>query len=111
MPPPYKPYISTNIGDVRELLETMIVNSPTFVDRSGYFPEKNMNTTFHCLNEGLQVIRKRIGEDLYLKLREMSDRMRAHFEADPEDKTDDSLKGRDIIEEMENLLKQSVRRS
>jgi hypothetical protein len=41
----------------------------------------------------------------------MSDRMRAHFEADPEDKTDDSLKGRDIIVEMENLLKQSVRKS
>jgi hypothetical protein len=41
----------------------------------------------------------------------MSDRMRAHFEADPENKTDDTLKGRDIIVEMENLLKQGARRS
>jgi hypothetical protein len=33
--------------------------------------------------------------------------MRAYFEADPEDKTDDSLKGRAIILEMMDLLKQS----
>jgi len=41
----------------------------------------------------------------------MSDRMRAHFEADPENKTDDTLKGRAIIEQMEELLRQSGRKS
>jgi len=35
---------------------------------------------------------------------EMSDRMRAHFEADPENSTEDTLKGRDIIRELEVLL-------
>jgi hypothetical protein len=106
--PPYKPLIPTDVGDVRALLGTMLVKSPLFLDTSGYFPEKNIDTTFYSLNEGLQVIRPIIGESLYLKLREMSDRMRAHFEADPEDKTDDSLKGRDIIEEMLDLLKPHV---
>jgi hypothetical protein len=42
---------------------------------------------------------------------EMSDRMRAHFEADPDDTTDDALKGREIIDEMRDLLKQSARKS
>jgi len=51
-----------------------------------------------------------LGEDFYRKLRGMSDRMRAHFEVDPEDQTDDSLKGRDIILEMMDLLKQSRRK-
>jgi hypothetical protein len=31
--------------------------------------------------------------------------MRAHFEADPEDTTDDSLAGRALIYEMEDLLR------
>ena len=35
----------------------------------------------------------------------------AHFEADPENKTDDSLKGRAMIHEMEELLKQKARKS
>jgi len=39
----------------------------------------------------------------------MSDRMRAHFDADPEDKTDDSRKARAIIFEMEDLLDQYAR--
>jgi hypothetical protein len=34
----------------------------------------------------------------------LSDRMRAHFEADPEDKTGDALAGRRIIREMEGIL-------
>ncbi|MDR3511428.1 MAG: hypothetical protein P4L73_07335 [Caulobacteraceae bacterium] len=89
----------------------MMLDSPTFVDRTGYFPWQNLQTTFYELNEGLRLIREQLGEELYLKLREMSDRMRAHFEADPDDKTDDTLKGRDIIREMEALLKQSRRKS
>ena len=40
----------------------------------------------------------------------MSDWMRAHFEADPEDKTDDALKGREIIREMEDLLRRRGRK-
>jgi hypothetical protein len=39
----------------------------------------------------------------------MSDQMRAHFEADPENKTDDTIKGREIIDEMQNLLNQKAR--
>jgi hypothetical protein len=35
----------------------------------------------------------KLGEERYLKLIEMSDRMRAHFEPDPANKTDDTLKG------------------
>jgi hypothetical protein len=111
MPPPYKPYIPKNVGEVIELLGWMMLSSPTFIDKTGYFPGRNVDSAFIALNEGLQAIRGRLGEALYLKLMEMSDRMRAHFEADPEDKTDDALKGRDIIVEMENLLKQRARKS
>jgi hypothetical protein len=90
-----------------DYLGMMMLDSPTFIDRTGYFPSRNLDMAFSELNEGLGVIRKKLGEERYLKLMDMSDRMRAHFEADPEDKTDDTIKGREIIHEMETLLKQA----
>jgi hypothetical protein len=87
-----------------DMLGGMMILSPTFRDITGYFPGRNIDNTFYELNEGLRLLQPKLGEDLYLKLRGMSDQMRAHFEADPEDQTDDSLKGRDIILQMMDLL-------
>jgi hypothetical protein len=109
--PPFKYYIPKGIGEISDFLSMMMLKSPTFVDRTGYFPGRNLETTFCELNEGLGLIRGKLGEDRYLKVKEMSDRMRAHFEADPEDKTDDSLKGREIIREMKTLLRQKAPKS
>jgi len=93
-----------------DMLGGMMILSPTFRDITGYFPGRNIDNTFYELNEGLRLLQPKLGEDLYLKLRGMSDQMRAHFEADPEDQTGDSLKGRDISFEMTDLLKQSRRK-
>ncbi len=95
---------------MRDKLGGMMILSPTFRDITGYFPGRNIDNTFYELNEGLRFLQPKLGEDLYRKLRDMSDQMRAHFEADPEDQTDDSLKGREIILEMMDLLKQSRRK-
>jgi hypothetical protein len=107
---PSKPYVPKDIGEIMDLLGRMTVKSPTFVDKRGRFPDDNIDTVFRELNDGLGVVRAKLGEERYLKLREMSDRMRAHFEADPEDATGDSVKGRDIIFEMEDLLMQRARK-
>ena len=109
--PRFEPYIPQNVGDIMDVLAMMMLKSPKFIDKTGYFPGANINTVFLQLNEGLREIREKIGEELYLKLREMSDRMRAHFEADAENRTDETNKGRAIIMEMRNLLKQRARKS
>ena len=106
----YKPYVPKTIGELVDLLGSMMLHSPTFTDDSGYFPGMSIDSTFLELNESLKLLRPKLGEDSYLALEELSDRMRAHFEADPEDKTEDSLKGRDCILEMEEILKASARR-
>lgn len=108
MLPPYKPYVPKGVSEIRELLGMMMLSSPKFADRTGHFPEKGVETVFFALNESLRLIRKKLGEERYHKLTDMSDRMRAHFEADPENKTDDTLKGRAIIHEMEDLLNRSA---
>jgi len=99
------------MSEILDMLNGMMIISPRFEDLTGYFPGMNIDNTFCELNEGLRLMQPKLGEELYSKLREMSDRMRAHFEADPEDKTEDSLKGRAIILEMIDLLKQSRRKS
>ena len=106
----YRPYIPQTIGELMDKLGSMMLGAPTFKDKTGYFPGRNIDTTFFALKEGLLAIRKKLGEERYAALRDLSDKMRALFEADPEDKTDDSLKGRAIIEEMEALLEQSARK-
>jgi hypothetical protein len=105
MPRPYKPYIPQTIGEIWDKLGSMMLYSPTFKDDSGYFPERNIETEFFALNEGLKAVRKKLGEERYQALVALSDRMRAHFEADPENKTDDTLAGRRLINEMEDLLR------
>src|SRR6478672_5975132 len=104
MPRPYEPYIPATIDELLDKLGSVMLSSPRFKDTSGYFPGRNINTEFLALKESLNVLRKRLGEERYHALVAMSDRMRAHFEADPEDKTDEAIKGRDIILEMENIL-------
>ena len=110
MSAPYKPDIPQTAGEIIDKLGWMMLYSPKFDNDSGYFPGRNLNTTFFSLNEGLAAIRNRLGDERYADLRAMSDRMRGHFEADPENKTDDTLAGRALILEMMGLLKARGRR-
>ena len=106
--PRYKPYIPKNVSDIMDHLGMMMLASPTFED--DYFTERSVETVFSALNEGLKNIQKKLGEERYQKLRVLSDRMRAHFEADPEDKTEDGLAGRQIIREMRDILRASPKK-
>ncbi len=102
MPRPFKQYVPQGIGEIMDHLGMMMLSSPTFKD--DYFTDQNIETVFAALNEGLELIRKELGEERYEALVALSDRMRAHFEADPEDKTKDAIAGRELIHEMEDLL-------
>jgi hypothetical protein len=101
----YTPYIPQGIGETLDMLGFMMLAAPTFVDDSGYFPDRNIDTTFYALNEGLQLIRKRLGDEKYATLVDMSAQMKAHFKADPLDETADGLAGRELILEMIDILK------
>ena len=105
MPRPYQPYIPRNASELLDLLGSMMLSSPTFADKTGYLPGMSLETTFVELNEGLQRLRSKLGEERYRKLAVMSDQMRAYFESDPEDKTGNAIKGREVILDMENLIK------
>ena len=56
------------------------------------------------VSEARRPIGGKLGDERFLKLPDVPDRMRAHFEADPEDSTQ-PYRGK------QNLLKQKVRKS
>ena len=89
----------------------MLLKSPKFVDKTGYFPFLNLDYVFSELNDGLVLNRPALGEARYHELTQMSGQIRALFEADPENKTGETRKGRDIIYEMEDIVKQTRRKS
>jgi len=87
-----------------DMLGFMMLSSPTFVDKTNYFPYQTIDTVFGSFNEGLQKLRRKLGEERYLKLKDLTDRMYAYFKSDPEDETGEAQKGRLLIHEMEDLL-------
>jgi hypothetical protein len=102
---PYKPYLAQTIGELNEKLGWMMLNAPTFQDRTGYFPERSIDTAFQALKDSLANLRGKLGEERYSKMLDMADEMRALFESDSESKTGGSKAGRMIIREMELMLR------
>ena len=104
-------YVPKNVQELLEFVVSMLSSAPKFMDRTGYFPYQNLDYVFRQLHEGLNLNRQTLGEERYNELVRMSDQMRALFEADPEDKTGDTLKGCKIIHEMEDILRHARRKS
>ncbi len=108
---PYKPHVPQDVGELLAYLSHVMLASPTFIDETGYLPEENIDTTFFSLNKGLLVVRKKLGEERYAALTALSDKMRALFEADPDDETGDTHAGRMLIHEMEDILRSVAKRA
>ena len=103
-------YIPKTIGEVMDQLASMMLSAPKFKSRIPWAFEEDIDSNFYELNEGLKNVRCKVGEETYAQLVELSDRMRAYFEADPEDKTEDGIRGRECIDDMMEMLRVSSRR-
>jgi hypothetical protein len=108
---PARMHVPQNIPELFELLSSMLLSAPKFTDKTGYLPFLNLEYVFRELCEGLNYNRPKLGKERYHELMQMSDRMRALFEADQEDKTGETWEGRRIILEMVDILKQARRKS
>jgi hypothetical protein len=104
---PYRPHIDKSLGELLDTMTFMLLRSPKFRDQSGYFPEMNLDNSFYGLNESLRRLQPQpqLGDELYAKLAGMSDQMRAYFEADPDQTTGETRKGKDLVYDMEELIK------
>jgi hypothetical protein len=103
------PYIPASLSEIYDLLGSMVLRAPTFIDESGYFPERNIDTRFLQLVGGFGRVRKKLGEDRYATLIDLAARAKALFAEDPEDKNGKTDEGRKLLFAMEDVL--SVLRS
>ena len=110
MLPPYEPYIPLSSGEINDKLAWMVLHSPRFEDDTGFFPGQNLETTFFSLNEGFKAIRNRLGTERYAALLALSDRARAHFEADPKDNNGGTGAGRALLNDMTDIVRSLHRR-
>ena len=108
---PVKIRVPQNLIENLEILSSMLVSAPKLLDKTGYFLYMNLEYVFQQLNQGLSHNRQTLGEERYNELMRMSDQMRALFEADPEGKTRETLKGCKIIHKMEDILRQARQKS
>ncbi len=104
-------FIPQNIPDLVDVLKWMILYAPKFTGNSAYSSFRNPEYQFRQLNEGLAFNRKKLGEERYQKLAQMSDQIRALFEADPDSKTGDTAQGRRIIQDMLEIVEQARRKA
>ena len=98
-------YVPQHPSELRDLLSSMLLQSPTFLDKIGYFPDQSIDSVFFELNEGLLACRTKLGQHRYEAMRALSDQMRAHFDADPEDVNGRTAAGQKLILEMMEMLK------
>jgi len=47
-------YAPETPGELLDLLGMMMLSSPTFADKTGYFPHRNIDPVFKSLDDGLK---------------------------------------------------------
>ena len=100
------PYIPASLSEINDLLGSMILWAPTFVDETGRFPDRNIDTRFHQLVEAFALCRKKLGEERYAKLLRLAAEAKSLFADDPEDKNGKTDQGRKLLYEIEDILKE-----
>jgi hypothetical protein len=100
----YDPYIPQNLDELWDLVGSMVLGAPKFIDTSGFFPGKGIETEYFRLTEGLKLARPELGEERYVKLVEMGQRTRAYFVAAADDDADEVWAGRNLLLDMEEIM-------
>ncbi|MCP3734088.1 hypothetical protein M9979_04255 [Sphingomonas sp. RP10(2022)] len=103
-------YIPGSLSEIYDMLGSMILGAPTFVDKTGYFPEHDIDYCFQQLTEGFAVVRSKLGEERYATLIGLAARAKALFAADPNGENGKTDEGYPVLFEMEEIIKDASRR-
>lgn len=104
------PYIPASLSEINDQIIVMIVEAPAFIDRTGVFPERNIDSQFHVLVEGFGRVRRKLGDERYAKLVDLAARAKVLFAADQEDTNGRTDEGRALLMEIEDVLNELRRR-
>ncbi|WP_363182274.1 hypothetical protein [Sphingomonas quercus] len=97
-------------SEIYDQIGSMILFAPTFIDKAGDFPHRNIDSEFHVLTESFGVVRKKLGEDRYAALIDLAARAKALFADDPADENGKADQGRALLFEIEGIIQSARRR-
>lgn len=105
-----KPYIPGTLSEINDMLGSMILGAPTFIDTSGVFRDRNIESEFNKLVQSFGIVRAKFGEEGYAAMIDLAARAKALFAADQDDTNGKTDQGRALLFEMEDLLNDVRRR-
>ncbi len=100
----YSPYIPQTLGELWDLVGSMVLGAPRFIDTSGFFPEKDINTEYLKLTEGLKVVRPALGDERYAQLVDMAQRTKALFVQAVDEDAEEIWTGRNLLLDMVDII-------
>ncbi len=103
-------YVPQTLSEIHDYLAGTMGNAPSFVDRTGFMPEHNIDREFEGLLKGVELNRKKLGEERYTRLIDLAARMKAAFAADPEDKNGQANEGFRLLNQFEDEIQDARRR-
>lgn len=104
---PYRnpdPYIPATLSEIYDLLGSMILGAPTFIDKDGDFPERNLESEFHILVSSFDRVRPKLAEDRYTALLDLAARAKSLFAEDQDDTNGKTDGGRALLYEIEEVI-------
>ncbi len=105
-----KPYVPASISEINDQLGSMSLWAPTFRDKTLVFPDRNLESEFHELVEGLSLVCKKLGEQRYTRLIDLAARAKTLFAADQDDSNGKTDEGRELLCQMQDVLRDVRRR-
>lgn len=106
----HKPYVPATLSEIYDMLASMLGDAPTFIDKLGHFPRQNIETEFARLNESFGNVRKKLGEERYAALLDLSARAKTLFAEDQDETNGKYEQGLDLLIEIEDIVQAARRR-
>ena len=101
------PYIPGTLSEIYDFLPSFLGGVPGFVDDSGWFPDRSIDSEFFKLVSSFALVRKKVGEERYARLMDLTARAKALFLDDPEDDNGKTDQGVALIHEIEGIIQEA----
>ena len=108
--PNREPYIPASLSEIYDFLACLLGGAPTFVDDTGFYPDQNIDTEFAVLVAAFDKVRRKLGEDRYVKLIELAAQAKGLFAADPKNENGKTRQGYRVIHEIEDIIQDARKR-
>ena len=104
------PYVPETLSEIYDLLGSLYLGAPTFLDDSGYFPGRNIESEFFVLVQSFNKVRTKVGDEQFKQLLDLATRAKALFEGDPADDNGKADEGRKLLLAGEDIIQSARKR-